>query len=154
MTSTSDARAAGTATSVHDVAVVGAGPSGLAMAIALARSGLFTVLIAPDVTAEDDRTTALLDSSVEMLKSLDLWERILPHAAPLAHMRIIDGTERLFRAPETVFDASELKLEAFGCSDHFRVSARGSDVFFTVTVTITFDRSGRVKVTCCGLLQA
>ncbi|MBM22609.1 MAG: 2-octaprenyl-6-methoxyphenyl hydroxylase [Stappia sp.] len=114
MTSTSDARAAGTATSVHDVAVVGAGPSGLAMAIALARSGLFTVLIAPDVTAEDDRTTALLDSSVEMLKSLDLWERILPHAAPLAHMRIIDGTERLFRAPETVFDASELKLEAFG----------------------------------------
>ena len=114
MTSTSDKRESGETASVHDVAVVGAGPSGLAMAIALARSGLSTVLIAPDVTAEDDRTTALLDSSVEMLKSLDLWERIHPHAAPLAHMRIIDGTDRLIRAPETVFDASELKLEAFG----------------------------------------
>lgn len=97
-----------------DVAVVGAGPSGMACAILLARQGFSTALIAPETPAEDGRTTALLDSSIEMLKNLDLWDAIRPHAAPLSHMRIIDATKRLIRAPEIVFDASELKLEAFG----------------------------------------
>ncbi len=97
-----------------DVAVVGAGPSGMAMAIVLARHGFRTALVAPALPPEDDRTTALLESSVEMLRALDLWDSIEPHTAPLRHMRIIDATGRLLRAPEVVFDASELKLDAFG----------------------------------------
>jgi 2-octaprenyl-6-methoxyphenol hydroxylase len=99
---------------VFDAVVVGAGPSGLAMALLLARHGFSTALVAPDMPADDDRTTALLESSVEMLRALELWDRIAPFAAGLRHMRIIDGTNRLIRAPEVVFDASELKLEAFG----------------------------------------
>ncbi|WP_349360612.1 UbiH/UbiF family hydroxylase [Stappia sp.] len=97
-----------------DVAVVGAGPSGMAMAILLAREGFSTALVAPAAPADDDRTTALLDSSVEMLRTLDLWDAIEPHTAPLRHMRILDATGRLVRAPEVVFDAAELKLPAFG----------------------------------------
>lgn len=97
-----------------DIAVVGAGPSGMGMALLLARHGFRTALVAPAVAAADDRTTALLESSVEMLRSLKLWERIAPHTAPLEHMRIIDATGRLIRAPEVVFDASELDLPAFG----------------------------------------
>lgn len=97
-----------------DVAVVGAGPSGMAMALLLARHGFSTALIAPAAMADDDRTTALLDSSVEMLRTLDLWDAIEPHTAALRHMRIVDGTGRLIRAPEVVFDASELDLPAFG----------------------------------------
>ena len=97
-----------------DIAVVGAGPSGMASAILFARHGFKTALIAPVAPADDGRTTALLNSSVEMLKALELWEDIHPFAAPLAHMRIIDATDRLIRAPEVVFDASELKLDAFG----------------------------------------
>ncbi|MXN64612.1 UbiH/UbiF family hydroxylase [Stappia sp. GBMRC 2046] len=108
------AKSAGKSPAKVDVAVVGAGPSGMACAILFARQGFSTALIAPSGPSEDGRTTALLDSSVEMLKNLGLWDAIRPHAAPLSHMRIIDATERLIRAPEIVFDASELKLEAFG----------------------------------------
>lgn len=97
-----------------DVAIVGAGPSGLTMAIALARHGFSVALVAPALPAHDDRTTALLDSSVQMLRALELWATIEPHTAPLRHMRLIDATGRLLRAPEVVFDASELKLDAFG----------------------------------------
>ncbi len=96
------------------IAVAGAGPSGMAAAILFARHGFDTVLIAPPAAASDGRTTALLESSVEMLKALGLWEAIVPKAAPLAHMRIVDATDRLIRAPEVVFNASELKLPAFG----------------------------------------
>lgn len=103
-----------TATVRVDVAVIGAGPSGLTMAILLARHGFTTALVAPADPAEDDRTTALLESSVALLRALDLWPAIEPHTAPLAHMRIVDDTGRLIRAPETVFDAAELDLPAFG----------------------------------------
>ncbi|QGZ33182.1 UbiH/UbiF family hydroxylase [Stappia indica] len=106
--------ATGTPSREADIAVIGAGPSGMAMALLLARHGFRTALIAPALPASDDRTTALLESSVEMLRSLKLWDRIAPHTAPLEHMRIIDATGRLIRAPEVVFDASELKLPAFG----------------------------------------
>lgn len=107
-------KAAGADSIKVDIAVAGAGPSGMACAILFARHGFSTALIAPLAPADDGRTTALLDSSVEMLKGLGLWDAIRPHAAPLAHMRIIDATGRLIRAPEVVFDASELHLDAFG----------------------------------------
>lgn len=106
--------ASGTPSREADIAVVGAGPSGMTMALLLARHGFRTALVAPALPAADDRTTALLESSAEMLRSLKLWDRIAPHTAPLEHMRIIDATGRLIRAPEVVFDASELKLPAFG----------------------------------------
>ncbi|WP_106754232.1 UbiH/UbiF family hydroxylase [Pannonibacter carbonis] len=98
----------------NDVIVIGAGPSGLTTAILLARRGLQTVLVAPAVNREDGRTTALLQASVNLLDELGLWQEIAPRAAALAHMRLIDDTGRLIRAPEITFDASELQLEAFG----------------------------------------
>ena len=38
----------------------------------------------------------------------------MPHAAPLAAIRIIDDTRRLLRAPEVHFTAAEIGLDAFG----------------------------------------
>jgi 2-octaprenyl-6-methoxyphenol hydroxylase len=96
-----------------EVAVVGGGPAGLVCAIALATAGVDTVIIAPPRKA-DNRTTALLAGSVTALATLGVWERCAPHAAPLRKIRLIDDTARLLRAPEVLFDAAEIGLEAFG----------------------------------------
>ncbi len=96
-----------------EIAVVGGGPAGLISAVALAAAGAETLLIAPRA-APDHRTTALLASSVKALETLGVWQACRPHAAPLRKLRIVDDTQRLFRAPETLFDAAEIKLDAFG----------------------------------------
>jgi 2-octaprenyl-6-methoxyphenol hydroxylase len=96
-----------------EVAVVGGGPAGLVSAIALAASGADTLLVAPPAEP-DHRTTALLSSSVTALETLGAWQACLPHAAPLKKLRIADTTQRLLRAPEVLFDAAEIGLEAFG----------------------------------------
>jgi 2-octaprenyl-6-methoxyphenol hydroxylase len=96
-----------------EVAVVGGGPAGLVSAIALNAAGAETLLVAPRAEA-DHRTTALLASSVTALETLGVWQACVAHAAPLKKLRIVDDTQRLFRAPEAIFDAAEIGLEAFG----------------------------------------
>ncbi|MBX9457124.1 MAG: UbiH/UbiF family hydroxylase [Rhizobium sp.] len=98
----------------HDVAVVGGGLAGRIAALAFARQGFDTVLITPDTGLQDGRTTALMDQSIGFLASLGIWSRVLPEAAPLASMQIIDATGRLLHAPPVKFRASEIGLEAFG----------------------------------------
>jgi 2-octaprenyl-6-methoxyphenol hydroxylase len=95
-----------------EVAVVGGGPAGLTAAIALASAGVATALLAKP-PREDNRTTALLASSVTALRTLGVWTQCAAQAAPLRVMRIVDATKRLLRAPEARFDASEIGLEAF-----------------------------------------
>ncbi|ADH89007.1 Ubiquinone biosynthesis hydroxylase, UbiH/UbiF/VisC/COQ6 family [Ancylobacter novellus DSM 506] len=94
------------------VTVVGGGPSGLIAALALASGGLPVTLVAPP-RAPDPRTTALMDGSVRALEALGLWERLRKDASPLRVMRLVDGTQRLLRAPEVEFRAGELGLEGF-----------------------------------------
>jgi 2-octaprenyl-6-methoxyphenol hydroxylase len=97
-----------------EVAVIGAGPAGLTAAIALAASGIETALVSKRPGRPDHRTTALLAGSVRALDTLGVWEHCAAHAAPLAAIRIIDDTRRLLRAPEVVFHAAEIGLDAFG----------------------------------------
>ncbi|MGA8359382.1 MAG: UbiH/UbiF family hydroxylase [Xanthobacteraceae bacterium] len=96
-----------------EVAVVGGGPAGLVCAIALKAAAVDTILIAPPAKP-DHRTTALLSGSVTALETLGAWQGCLQHAAPLKKLRIVDDTQRLFRAPEVFFDAVEIGLDAFG----------------------------------------
>jgi 2-octaprenyl-6-methoxyphenol hydroxylase len=95
------------------VVVVGAGPAGLTAAVALASAGLSTALVAGRARP-DNRTTALLASSVTALDTIGVWADCRSFAAPLRTLRIIDDTRRLWRAPEIKFSASEIGLEAFG----------------------------------------
>jgi 2-octaprenyl-6-methoxyphenol hydroxylase len=96
-----------------EVAVVGGGPAGLTAAIALASAGVETALISKAAPA-DNRTTALLSGSVAALEALGVWPLCGAQAAPLTAIRLIDDTARLLRAPEVMFDAAEIGLEAFG----------------------------------------
>src|SRR5947199_3943418 len=96
-----------------EAAVIGGGPAGLTAALALAAGGVETALIAKAPPA-DNRTTALLSGSVAALEALGIWALCRANSAPLTAIRLIDDTARLIRAPEVMFEASEIGLEAFG----------------------------------------
>jgi 2-octaprenyl-6-methoxyphenol hydroxylase len=97
-----------------DAIVVGGGPAGLTAAIALAETGAKTALLARRAPYSDNRTTALLGASVDLLERLDVWRRCLDGAAPLKVMRLVDDTGRLIRAPEVRFTSEEIGLDQFG----------------------------------------
>lgn len=96
-----------------EIVVVGGGPTGLTAAIALAAAGIETALISKAPPA-DNRTTALLSGSVAALETLEVWPLCQDKSAPLTAIRLIDDTARLIRAPEVLFEAAEIGLEAFG----------------------------------------
>ncbi len=98
----------------YDAAVVGGGPAGLAAALALALAKVRTALIARRVPYGDNRTTALLGSSIDNLRRLGVWAACEREAAPLRVMRLVDSTDRLIRAPEVRFDSGEIGLASFG----------------------------------------
>jgi len=97
-----------------DAAVVGGGPAGIVAALGLSQRGVRTALITGPDRARDQRTTALMDGSVQILTRYGLWDRLAPHTAPLRDLRIVDATRRLVRAPEVTFRSHEIGLEAFG----------------------------------------
>nr|WP_255726623.1 UbiH/UbiF family hydroxylase [Microvirga sp. ACRRW] len=98
----------------YSIAIVGAGAAGLSAALAFARDGFETVLIGGLDTRRDGRTVALLNGSIRFLEALGVWPSLIPEAAPLGTMRIIDDTGSLFRPPPVSFSASEIDLDAFG----------------------------------------
>ena len=101
-------------------AVVGAGPAGLAAALALAKSGIATVIVAPPYNdahaAKDLRTTALIGPSVDLLRNLGAWELCETNAAALTAVRMADDLGGIFRTPEMIFNAAELGLASFGAN--------------------------------------
>jgi 2-octaprenyl-6-methoxyphenol hydroxylase len=106
---------------VYDTVVIGGGPAGLTAAIALAAAGAATALIARRAPYADNRTTALLGASIDLLERLDVWPRCQDQAAALRTMRLVDDTGRLIRAPEVRFTSEEIGLEQFGYNIENRV---------------------------------
>ncbi len=93
--------------------VVGGGLAGVAAAVALAQAGLDTVHVAPK-GPPDRRTSALMMPSVSYLQAAGLIDAPSDLGNPLTQIRIIDATNRLVRAPETLFDSRDAGLDAFG----------------------------------------
>lgn len=105
-----------------DILISGGGVAGLTAACAFGSAGFRVICIdpAPPVTrAEDDgadlRTTAFLQPSIPVLQAAGLWTRLLPHAAALQIMRIIDagGPEPEARLIKD-FDAADISDAPFG----------------------------------------
>lgn len=97
------------------VTVVGSGVSGLISCLALVQSGARVALVAkPSPFANDLRSIALLSHTVSLLEDLGLWEELLPHAAPITRIDLVDRTSRLFTIPVLRFTCDELRLDAFG----------------------------------------
>lgn len=95
------------------IAVIGGGLVGKASAVAAAQAGFETVHIAPEARP-DRRTSALMGPSVDYMTGAGLIGDPATIGTPLTRVRIIDATERMLRAPETVFAAAEFGHRAFG----------------------------------------
>jgi 2-octaprenyl-6-methoxyphenol hydroxylase len=131
-----------------EVAVIGGGPAGLTAAIALAGAGVETVLVARPPDHGDNRTTALLASSVTALDTLGVWQRCRADAAPLRTLRLIDDTSRLLRAPEVCFSAGEIGLDAFGYNieNRFLLAALEARARELAALTVVADEAQALAV--------
>src|SRR5689334_25280018 len=80
-----------------DVAIIGGGMVGASLAVALAGSGVSTMLVegtAPGSALQpsfDDRTTALGNASRRIFQGLDVWERLVPEAAAIRTIHVSDA---------------------------------------------------------------
>ncbi len=129
-----------------DAAIIGAGPAGLAAAVALADAGVSATVVGRP--AGDNRTTALLGASVTALETLGVWQRCRSAAAPLKVMRIIDDTHRLWRAPEVRFSSDEIGLDAFGWNIENRklIAALGEAAAERAAVTLLHAQAVAIEI--------
>ena len=104
------------------ILISGGGVAGLTAACAFGAAGVDVICTdpAPPVTSAeasgaDLRTTAFLQPSVSVLQAAGLWSRLLPFAAPLQIMRIIDAGGPTAE-PRVIkdFDAAEISDQPFG----------------------------------------
>jgi 2-octaprenyl-6-methoxyphenol hydroxylase len=100
-----------------DVIISGGGVAGLVVAALLGQAGLDIHIIDPAPpqplkdTAPSARTVALMQSSIHVIKSTGMWDKISEHANPLRTMRIIDPNGDII---DTDFEASDIGLPQFG----------------------------------------
>ncbi|MEM1045089.1 MAG: FAD-dependent monooxygenase [Pseudomonadota bacterium] len=102
-------------TSDVDIGIVGGGPTGLTAALLLEMGGYKVALVAPKA-ADDGRSVALLQSSLEIFDTIGCRAEIEAAGAALAIMRLVDDTGHLLRGPELAFKASEIGYDSFGYS--------------------------------------
>ncbi len=105
-----------------DVLIVGGGLNGPALALALSRAGLTSVVIdaAPRAklagAAFDGRSYALALASVRMLRALGVWAKVQDQAQPMLEIKVTDGRagEGALSPFHLHFDSGELEEGAMG----------------------------------------
>ncbi len=124
-----------------EIAVLGAGPTGLAASLALATFKFDVALIAPlhdpARVITDTRTTALLGPSIDFLNALGAWGSCAANSAALAAVRLVDDRDGLMRAPEVLFRAAEMGFDSFG--------ANVPNAALVCALNAAADRNGRIR---------
>ncbi len=97
---------------IHDVAIIGAGPTGAALALGLAQSGLSVAVIdtrdpeAP--TKPDGRNFAIVTGSWRMLRKLGIAAQLEQDSQPLRGLEAVDGGTHYFGQPSVLFTQDDL----------------------------------------------
>lgn len=108
-----------------DILVAGAGIAGLALGLALARTGARVLVVDPAAShgaapGPDRRTAALLPPATALLQALGVWNAVADHAAPIRSLRIAEPRPRLTRPAVARFEAAQVQAEslAWNISNH------------------------------------
>ena len=97
-----------------DIIVAGAGSTGLAAALAFARTGLRVTLIGRLPPPLPGRTVALFEASIRFLDALGALERVNALGCQIDGIRMVDDTDQLLPVPPLTLRASEIGLNALG----------------------------------------
>jgi len=97
---------------IFDIAIVGAGPTGACLAVALARKGLDVAVIdARDPKAparKDTRNFAIVTGSWHLLQSVGVTDGLADVAQPLHGLEATDGGTHWFGRPSAMFTDADL----------------------------------------------
>lgn len=95
-----------------EIAIIGAGPTGASLALALARAGIETTLIdARDPSAAsrgDTRNFAIVTGSWRLLDAIGIAPKLEGQTAPLHGLEAVDGGTHWFGAPRVLFGDTDL----------------------------------------------
>lgn len=74
-----------------DVAVIGAGPAGTAAAVRLRQLGVGSVVLVDRAAFPRDKTcgSGVSPKGIAVLKALEVWDEIAPHAYPIRGLRLV-----------------------------------------------------------------
>ena len=97
---------------IFDVAIVGAGPAGASLAVALAKAGLEVAVVDardPQVKArKDGRNFAIVTGSWHLLQSIGITQALTEISQPLHGLQATDGGTHWFGRPSVLFSESDL----------------------------------------------
>ncbi len=104
----------------YDVAILGGGLIGSALAVALSRQGLDVALVdpaAPEARGADDfdgRAYAVAPGSRHVLDLLAVWDRIAPNAQPIRRIEVVDRAPGPVSPAGLMFDPTEVAEDVLG----------------------------------------
>jgi 2-octaprenyl-6-methoxyphenol hydroxylase len=97
-----------------DILVAGVGSTGLAAALAFAKTGMRVALVGRIPPPLPGRTVALFEASLRFLDQLGALDRIKARGCRIEAIRMIDDTDQLLPVPELTLRADEVGLPALG----------------------------------------
>jgi 2-octaprenyl-6-methoxyphenol hydroxylase len=105
-----------------DILISGGGIAGLSAAAAFGTAGFSVICVDPtppvtnrEASGADMRSTAMMQPARSMLMEAGIWDHLVPHAAPLQIMRIVDAGGDLPEARIVKdFNASDISDLPFG----------------------------------------